>query len=200
MADELPAETGGAPEPTQTPETGADYEKRWKETHTWGNSLNEQLSSLKSDPNALITFLREHHPELVEEDEADEEPELEPDEAERPLTRAEFEEWKREQAQETQARTNAQKYEDDLKAFVNGRELSPLGERAIRAAQVKSPDELKAAVDEWFEFEADRKPPARKQNPTPPQPGKAGEPKYDPRDRSARRARMAAAIEAANQD
>lgn len=157
MPEELPAENGGAPEATQTqdqPET-TDWQKRYTDTHADWNRLNEEITHLRSDPQALVKFLQEHHPDLLEEDEPDEEPDLEPDEEDRPLTRAEFNAWKAEQAQAETSRTQAQQFEADYKAVLNDREISKHGDRAIRYAlnqgEIKNPDDLKKAVDEWFE-------------------------------------------------
>lgn len=155
MPEELPVENDGAVEPTQTQTQAAetDWQKRYTDTHADWNRLNGEITTLRSDPQALVEFLKEHHPDLLEEEEAESEEEFEPDEAERPMTRGEFEAYKKEEAEKAQQRTAQQQYETDLKAFVNDRELSPLGERAIRGTAVKSPEELKKAVDEWFEYE-----------------------------------------------
>jgi hypothetical protein len=66
MTDEqLPGETG-ADEATST----TDWEQRYKDTHTSWNELNERFSRFEKDPNALIEFIQEKHPDLLaEEDE-----------------------------------------------------------------------------------------------------------------------------------
>lgn len=152
MPDELPAETGGAVEtPQDQPST--DWEKRYTETHAWGNKLNEELASERKvwdDEEAALARLAEKFPHLFEDDQDDDE-EIEPEEAERPLTRAEFEEWKRDQAASQQQQTAQQMYEADLQKFLNGRELDEFADRAIRNTPVKNADELKAVVDNWFE-------------------------------------------------
>jgi hypothetical protein len=66
------------------------------------------------------------------------------------------------------------------------------------AALGNNPKALKQAVEEFRAIEEELRGPTRKPTPHPPSQATAGEQKTDPRDRNAR-ARMAAAIEAANQ-
>jgi hypothetical protein len=106
-------------------------------------------------------------------------------------------------------RETRRQLDEDLAAAVGDREV--IGKqakdwiearsRAIALAANKpwNKTTLKQAVDEYFEFVDDVRGPQRKQAPTPPQPGKAGERKYDPRNREERRARMAAALTAQQQ-
>lgn len=166
MPEELPAEQiGGAPEANQNtaqPET-TDWEKRYTDTHREWNTLNEQVTGLRSDPNAVLRFLQEHHPDMLDAGEdVEDEPEFDDgDDEDRPLTRAEFETWKREQADSQRAQTAQQQFEADYKAVLNDREITKHGDRAIRYAlnqgEIRNADDLKKAVDEWFE-EADSRP------------------------------------------
>lgn len=177
MPEELPDETVGAVEPNQTQDQTdtTDWQKRYTDTHANWNTLNEQMSRFKSDPNAVIEFIRETHPDLLAEDEPDEDlDEFEPDEEERPLTRAEFNAWKTEQEQNARQQTAQQQYESDLKTFLNGRELNPIAERAIRAAPVKTPEELKKVVDEVLEYDNARSSKPRPRVPHVPSSGQAG--------------------------
>jgi hypothetical protein len=199
MTDELPAE-GGAPE---SPQPTVDWQKRYTDTHAEYNRLNEQLSRFEKDPSALIEFIQEKHPELLAEDvEEGDTPESEYDEepaAAPPDPRIDW----------LAAREAKRQYAEDFKEVVGDREI--VGKQAndwiearsrqIAAAANKPWDKasLKQAADDYFEWLDDVRGPTRKPTPTPPQPGKAGELKHDPRDRNARRARMAAAIEAARE-
>jgi uncharacterized phage infection (PIP) family protein YhgE len=149
MPEELPAESG-APEAS---ESTVDWEQRYKDTHANWNSLNERFSKFEKDPNALIEFIQEKHPDLLAEDDEEEDIETDEDDEAVPLTRAEFEAYKREQTQAAQQQSAQQQYETDFKTFVNDRDLSPHGERAIRATPVKNAEDLKKAVDEWFAYE-----------------------------------------------
>jgi len=153
--EQLPVEDGAVDSPDPV-----DYEKRYKDTHANWNQLNEQMTRFKSDPNAILEFIQETHPELLADPDEEEDPQYEyeePDEEDRPLTKAEFDAYKREIAQAQIAQTSQQKYETDLQTFVNGRELDEFGERAIRATPgVTTPEQLKKVVDDWFAREEAR--------------------------------------------
>jgi hypothetical protein len=155
MTDEAP-ETPDTPTPIPTPDTPEiPWQKRYEDLRPEFDRTSQELSSLRADPNALVTFLREHHPDLLEDEEPEPtEPEFQPDE-DRPLTRAEFEEWKNEQTQAQQAKSSQDQFEADYKAVLNGRDIPKHGDRAIRYAlnqgEIRNSDDLKQAVDEYFE-------------------------------------------------
>jgi chromosome segregation ATPase len=100
MPDELPGEETGA---QVVSESTTDWEQRYKDTHANWNSLNERMSRFEKDPNALIEFIQEKHPDLLAEEDEPEDTYEEPDEDEQPLTRAEWKQWQAEQAQAAQA-------------------------------------------------------------------------------------------------
>jgi hypothetical protein len=204
MPEELPAE-GGAPQDNGQPEV--DWQKRYTDTHAEYNRLNERFSSFQKDPEALVEFIREHHPDMLHEnEEPEEESEYEPEyEGEDPRIAQlaqqtqQFQQWQQQvEADRAQARFTA--HLDEIRG---DREVNQIGRDWILQKAIELGDNktaLKKAAEQWFEFEDSIRGPVRQEKPTKPQAGKAGEPAYDPRDRNARRARMAAAIEAANQD
>jgi hypothetical protein len=203
MPEELPDQSVGAPEATQTPEPTVDYEKRWKDTHANWNTLNEQMSRFKQDPNAVIEFIRETHPDLLADtDEEDDEPDYDdPDDRIAPLSQklGQFEQWQ----QQVEAERAEQRFNRDLKTEL-GDETVPAKVndwiKSRTATLGNTPQALKQAVEEYREFAGEIRGPTRKPAPTPPAPGTAGEAKRDPRSREQRRARMAASIEAARQE
>lgn len=156
MPEELPAEPGGASEAS---ESTTDWEQRYKDTHANWNSLNERFSRFEKDPSAVIEFLQEKHPDLLvgDEEEEAEEPFVDPDEDDQPLTKAEWKAWQAEQAQASKTRENQNQFETDFKTFVGDRELTPQGDAFIRFAasrgELKGPDDLKQKVADWFTYE-----------------------------------------------
>lgn len=134
-----------------------NWEQRAKEQQAGFTKSQQELAAERAiwdDEQAAWQKFSEKFPHLITDDEEETEEAYEPDEEDRPLTKAEFEEYKREQAQVAQQQTAQQQFETDFKAFVNDRELSPQGERAIRSTPgIKGPDDLKKAVDEVFAHE-----------------------------------------------
>lgn len=161
MSEELPVEDGAQ----ETPEPSIDWEQRYKDTHTNWNQLNEKFTRFEQDPNALIEFIQEKHPDLLAEEEEDPEDLYEPDEDEAPMTRAEFKQWQAEQEQAAQQLKGQELFEADLQKFAGGRELSKWADQSIRFrasqgefAGKQGPEKLKAAVDEWFAEQEAAKP------------------------------------------
>lgn len=165
MSDELPAEEGGAP----TTEPTTDWEQRYKDTHANWNTLNERFSKFEKDPNALIEFIQEKHPDLLVDDEPEEEDTYEPDEDEQPLTRAEWKAWQAEQEQAARQKAGEQQFDTDLRELVGDRELSEYGLNAIRYAasqgDIRNKDDLQKAVEGWFEHVTPKEPAKRPRAP-----------------------------------
>jgi hypothetical protein len=156
MPEELPVQEDGAPEAS---ESTTDWEQRYKDTHANWNSLNERFSRFEKDPNAVLEFLQEKHPDLLVDDDEEEDTyeEEDLDEDEQPLTRAEWKQWQAEQAQQSRAQAAQNKFETDFKQFVGDRELSPQGDAFVRYAatkgDIKGPDDLKKTINDWFAYE-----------------------------------------------
>lgn len=154
--DEAP-QNADTPTPPPTPDTPeVPWQKRYEDLRPEFDRTNQTLTSLKSDESALLKFLEENHPDLLADDEPEPEP-YDPDDDEQPLTKAEWKQWQAEQDQARQQEKGQQQFETDLKSFIGDRELSEHGERAIRYAattgDIKGPDDLRKAVDGWFEYE-----------------------------------------------
>lgn len=154
MSDELPVEDGAqdtAAEPT-------NWEQRYKDTHANWNSLNERFQKFEKDPAAVLEFLQEKHPDLLVDDEKEEteDPFVDTDEDEEPMTRAEFKAWQAEQAQAAKATAAQNQFETDYKKFVGDRELDPEGDAFIRhtasRGEIKGPEDLRQTVDKWFAY------------------------------------------------
>lgn len=204
MSDELPVTDGAVDNPNPV-----DYEKRWKDTHANWNSLNEQMTRFKSDPNALIEFIQETHPDLLAEEDEEEDTDFSVVDDEDPVAPLnsrldKFEQWQQQQiAKEGQAL-----FAQDLKEVAGERTVSRQGRDWIELQVSRGSNNraaLEKATKEWFEYEDGIKGPTRKPTPTPPQPGKAAEQDYnaskDPNARrTARRARIAAQVEAGMQE
>ena len=160
-----------------TPDTGnsaeqqdnaqdTNWEQRFKDTQGSYTKSQQELAAeraLWEDETAALARMAERFPHLFEDDTDDDLDEdiVESDE-DRPLTRAEFEQWKRETADQERVKSSAQQFEDDLKAVTNGRELDKWDEKAVRFAvsqgDIKNADDLKAAVDEIFARHESTKP------------------------------------------
>ena len=175
--DEAP-EIPDTPTPTSdTPEI--PWQKRYEDLRPEYDRATQQLSRFEKDPNAVLEFLQEKHPDLLVDDEPEEEETyVEPDEDEQPLTRAEWKAWQAEQAQAAKATAAQTQFETDFKQFVGDRELSKQGDAFVRfAAQkgdIKGPDDLKQTVDDWFTYEDSLKgPKARPRVPHVPANGQA---------------------------
>jgi hypothetical protein len=199
MPDE--PETPAAPDTLATPPADTDWQARYQSLqpeYTRATQALKDHESLWEDEQTALARLAEKFPHLFE-DESEEEPETpEPDQPQQDPRI----DWLAE-------RETRRQLDEDLAAAVGDREV--IGKqakdwiearsRAIALAANKpwNKTTLKQAVDEYFEFVDDVRGPQRKPAPTPPQPGKAGERKYDPRNREERRARMAAALTAQQQ-
>jgi hypothetical protein len=193
----------GIPEEGQaTPETH-DWEKDYKALqaeYTRSQQALKEHEGLWDNDEALSTRLREARPHwFEEEEETTPEPEHDEPAAPEPDPRIDW----------LAAQEAKRQYVYDLNEAVGDREV--VGKKAndwiearsrhIAAAANKPWDKaaLKQAVDDYFELVDDVRGPTRKQAPTPPGPGKAGEKKRDPRNREERRAAMAAALAAEQQ-
>lgn len=176
-----------------------DYQKRFTDTQAAYTKSQQELAEerrLWDDDEALAARLREKHPDWFEAEEetgyedTDDEPatpEPKPDPRIDWLT----------------AREAERQYDADLKEALGDETIPAKAGEWIKdrtAALGNNKKALAQAVEEFREFTGEIRGPQRRDAPTPPQAGKAGEPKYDPRDRNARRARMAASIEAAKAD
>jgi hypothetical protein len=158
--DETTPDTGNSVDHQTTTPNGGDtnWEQRYKDTQGSYTKSQQELAAERGvweDEQAALARLAEKFPHLFEdgdddEDDADEEI-VERDE-DRPLTRAEFKQWQDEQAQQSKAQTAAQQFEADFEKFKNGRDLDKWDDKAIRHAvsqgEIKTPEDLKAAVDE----------------------------------------------------
>jgi hypothetical protein len=201
MPEELP-DPVGAPE---VPQPSVDWEKRYTDTHAEYNRLNEQFRRFESDPTAVVDFIREKHPDLIaaEEEDTPEEPEYEPDTTVNDPRVDQHEQ----QIQQFAAWQAEQQYASDLKQVAGDHELSAHAKRTIKSWTAEGGNNrqaLEAAVKEWLELEESLRGPQRKPAPTPPSPGKAAEvdrnASKDPEERRrARRARIAAQVEAGMQ-
>jgi hypothetical protein len=202
MPEELPDETVGAPEVTQPT---VDWQKRYTDTHAEFNRLNEQFRRFESDPDAVVEFIREKHPDLIaaEVEDTPEEPDYEPN---GPVQDPRFDTLEP-TVQQLVTWQAEQQYKADLKEVAGDRSLSDRAKRTIKSWTAEGGNTrqaLEAAVKEWFETEEELRGPQRKPAPTPPSPGKATE--VDPNAskdpelrRRARRARIAAQVEAGMQ-
>ena len=202
MPEELPTQEGGAPE---VPQPDVDWQKRYTDTHAEYNRLNETFRRFESDPSAVIEFIQAKHPDLLAAEEEDTpEEEYEPDVAPVHDPRVDQHEQEIQQFRAWQAE---QVYAADLKAVAGDRELSDKAKRTIKSWTAEGGNNraaLEAAVNEWFELEETLRGPQRKPSPTPPQPGRAAEvdrnASKDPAARrAARRAQIAAQLEAGQQ-
>lgn len=199
MPEELP-DTVGAPEVPQS----VDWEKRYTDTHAEYNRLNEQFRRFESDPTAVIEFIQSKHPDLLAaEEEEIPETEYEPD---TPVKDPRVDQHEQ-QIQQFATWQAEQQYAADLKQVAGDNELSPHAKRTIKSWTAEGGNNrqaLEAAVKEWLELEESLRGPQRKPAPTPPQPGKAAEvdrnASKDPAARrAARRAQIAAQLEAGQQ-
>lgn len=159
MTDEqLPGEAGAD---EATSETSVDWEQRYKDTHSNWNQLNERMSRFEKDPAALIEFIQEKHPDLLADEDEEEDTEGltyeddDPTAAELATLRQkqeQFEEW---QAQQV-AKEGEALFNKDLAEIAGDRKISRQGRDWI-GLQVSrggnNREALEAAAREWFEFE-----------------------------------------------
>jgi hypothetical protein len=184
---------------TQPHDWERDYKALQAEYTRSQQSLKEH-EGLWEDDEALSARLREARPQWFEDDETETpEPDYEEDDPVAPLRSKveQFETWQAAGRIRTRRSALQPRPADGARRDEGPREGDRL-DQGRTAALGNNPKALKQAVEEYRAIEEELRGPVRKPTP-PPQPGKAGEQKTDPRDRNARRARMAAAIEAANQ-
>jgi len=159
MPEELPV-PDGAPAAN---ESTVDWEQRYKDTHSNWNTLNERFTRFEKDPNALIEFIQEKHPDLLAED--DEEPDTEEEDFDDPrdaqiaaleqrLQR--LEPWQ----QDVENERGERRFNTDLtrelgERTVNDRVKTWIKDRTV--ALGNNPDALKKAVSEWAELEKELK-------------------------------------------
>lgn len=198
MPDDLAPDTPDTPTPADT-----DWQSRYQSLQPEYTRTTQALKDHESvweDEQALLVRIAEKFPHLLEEEET---PQYEEDDEDDPVAplRTEMEQFKAWQQQVENDR-GAERFAKDLKAELGDQPVPARVTDWIKdrtASLGNNPAALKKAVEEYREFADELRGPTRRTSPTPPQPGKAGEPKRDPRNREQRRAAMAAAIEAANQ-
>jgi FtsZ-binding cell division protein ZapB len=196
-----------APDTPDTPTPAADttdwrtrYENLQPE-YTRATQALKDAESVWEDEQAVLGRLQERYPHLFEADEDEETPPPPGEDDPVAPIRSELDEVKQWKAQVESERAEA-RFARDLATELGDDKVPEKATDWIKdrtAALGNNPKALKQAVEEYRAIADDIRGPTRRGAPTPPQPGKAGEPKYDPKDRNARRARMAAGIEAANQ-
>lgn len=176
--------------PTTEPETQeVDWRKRYEDLQPEFTRSRQTLT----DREALLAHVAETFPDLIADDEDDEEDLAEDDgDNDRPLTKAEFDEWKRGQFEQWRGQVDSErgsaKYEKDLSDVLEGRELSKEGREIIQALTITGGNDskaLKAAVERWFAISppasADEEPTTKRRTPHVPAGGKpaTGVPNYD---------------------
>lgn len=157
MADEdTTLETGDS---VQDSQEAVDWQKRFTDTQAEYTRNQQALADERKvweDEQALLARISEKYPHLIAEEDEDEEPDVddvdssydEPD----VMTKAEFKAWQEQQRQEQAAEKAQAQFEQDFTRFVGDRELDQYGNTALRAGQYKGPEELQAAIDEYFEY------------------------------------------------
>jgi hypothetical protein len=160
----------GIPETGQATEAPHDWEKDYKALQAEYTRSQQALKDEQAawdDEQALLARIAEKHPNMIAAEE-EPEPEIEYDEDEAPLTRAEFTKWQAEQKAEREQQESSRQFNADLERFVGERELSPQGQAWIneqaRQGKVKGPDDLEKAVQSYFEWEDGLRGPRAKPN------------------------------------
>lgn len=203
MSDEAPQIADTPTTPADTTDWRQRYESLQPE-YTRTTQALKDAESIWEDEQAALARFAEKFPHLIAaEDDDTPEPDYEPDE---PVRDPRFDEIAP-TVQQLVAWQADQQYSRDLSEIVGDRELSEKAKRTIKSWTTEggnNREALEGAVKEWFELEDQIRGPQRKQSPTPPQPGKAAEldrnASKDPAERrAARRARIAAAFEAGQQ-
>lgn len=212
--------TEEAPErdtPVEADTPGTDWQKRYSDLqpeYTRATQALKEEQALWDDEAAAIARFQEKFPHLIAEPD---EPENDPDlyeEDEDPHARKLTELEKRQQAHDEYITRQLQKedretFNSDLSEEAGDRTLSRQAKDWIWNETVGAGGgrgNLKKAVAAWVEYEDGVRAEAKaeylktKRGPTPPKPGTAGEEQRNPRDRKARRAAIAASIEAGTQD
>jgi hypothetical protein len=193
----------GIPEAGQATPTH-DWERDYKALqaeYTRSQQALKEQEGLWEDDEALASRLREARPQWFEDEEEETpEPEYEEDDPVAP-TRSKVEQLEQWQAAVEAERAEA-RFTRDLNAELGEQKVPEKATDWIKARTASlgnNAKALKQAVEEYRAIEEELRGPTRKPTPTPPQAGTAGEQKRDPRDREARRARMAAALAAQDQ-
>lgn len=168
------------------PPWGDDFnpERAWQTiTHLRGFEGDaKQFRKFSEDPEALMEFIRERHPNMVaEEPDPDPEPEYEPEPGDDPRIQQllaqnqQLTEW---QAQVERDRA-FNRFNEDLSNVAGEREISPQAREWIFHKTVETGDNKQAlakAAQAWFEFEdslrAPAEPVSKPRVPTPPAAGK----------------------------
>jgi hypothetical protein len=142
-----------------------NWEQRAKEQQAGFTKSQQELAAERAiweDEEAALARFREKFPHrIVESDEESDEDEPDLDEDDQPMTVGQWKAHLREQAEKEHVQSEQQRFENDLKAAINGRDLDQWGERAVRFAaasgEIKGPDDLKKQVDEYLERQAPAK-------------------------------------------
>lgn len=197
MSDEqgIPEEGQAA----QTHDWERDYKALQAEYTRSQQALKDEQAAWENE-QAVLQRMAEKFPHLLTEDDEEPEEDYEADDPVAPIRSKleQFEAWQ----QQVETERGAERFNRDLKAELGDETVPSKVTDWIKdrtAALGNNPDALKQAVAEYREFAGEIRGPQRRDVPTPPPAGKSGEQKRDPRDREARRARMAAAIEAGQQ-
>lgn len=141
-----------------------DYQKRYTDTqsaYTKAQQALREQESVWEDEQRLLARIGEKFPHLLaDEEDADEDVDEDDDESPDFMTKSEFKAWQDEQTAKADQQARNQQYETDIKKFVGERELSKFGRNAIDAmalrGEIKTPEQLEAAVQEWFAYEDSR--------------------------------------------
>lgn len=196
----------GIPETGQaTPEPTHDWERDYKALQAEYTRSQQELKAWEDEQTAIQRFA-EKFPHLIAEDDDDtpEEPEYQLNDE--PLRDPRVDEIAP-VVQQLNAWQAEQVYNADLKEVAGDRELSAMAKRTIKHLTAEGGNNrqaLEKAVKDWTEYEDSLKPAERKPAPSPAPTGKAAEQDYnaskDPEERRrARRARIAAQVEAGTQ-
>lgn len=200
----------GIPETGQAAPETHDWERDYKALQAEYTRSQQALrdADVWDDEQAVLARLAEKHPHLMVEDEDDdtEFPDVDEDDPVAPLNSRldRFEQWQ----QQVENERGQARFAKDLKTELGDEPLPKKANDWIQnrtAALGNNPKALKQAVEEYREIAGEIRGPVRKPTPTPPQPGKAAEVDYnaskDPNARrTARRARIAAQVEAGMQE
>jgi hypothetical protein len=197
---------GGPIGPDGTPFDSARWDSYVQHTKAEKAELKQQLEQANGvweDEQAALARFREKFPHLVQDEEpAPETPDYEEDDPIAPLRSDldELKEWKQQRdAERAQATFDREVVEEAGERSLSRQAKDWILQETVRLGNGR--ENLAKATKAWLEFEDELRGPQRKPAPTPPQPGKAAEvdpnASKDPEQRRrARRAQMAAQIEA----
>lgn len=170
MSDEVDAAPTEDTPNVETPETtDVNWQKRYEDLRPEFDRTKQAMSRFESDPTAVEEFIRQHHPDMLVEDEPEEDDVYTDDDQREFMTKQDFQSWQKEQATQEAQRTSAQQYETDIKRFAGERELTKFGRNAIDAlalrGEITTPEQLETAVNEWFAYEDSRAPQKTRRTP-----------------------------------